>query len=318
MSPAEDPSKKSDDDDGNNKSSKSSSSWFSSWFSRDNDDMRNEIHEKLNQFDERKRLHEQKLMEQQRHMSQFLPPSFFPTPPGAEGEDSFSSTGRSTRVGGSNDKNGNSDKNPFRDFGHNFSNIDDIHREMQDFFDAAMMDRFMKPDNDNNALDDLFNSPESSNKGRPRWTSSSSSTVISSSNGSSYQIHQDSRSGAQINIQLPKENNENNKDVTVEVLHERPCVIQWAKTSSKRDETSGEEVLDLKKGNKRKQAKQQQHLIELNDFIDCSKISASISEVNNTLTVKAPVIKNKTVKEQEESMHRVNQSKPRSIPVSKN
>ena len=57
------------DDDPNT----SSSSWFGSWFERD---MRNEIHEQLNAFDERKKQYEEEQEAQRRFFSKHASSSF--------------------------------------------------------------------------------------------------------------------------------------------------------------------------------------------------------------------------------------------------
>ena len=316
-------------DDSNNKSkSTPTSSWFGSWFERD---MRDEIREKLNDFDERKKNHEAEQRERQRFFRQHNPSSFpFPfippeasdtkkessntdkdnTPAGFDSEkheDDFEEFfGRIPRWQGrffddwnneySEDHRRHRD-NPFGKKNNdnvNNSNVDDIHREMRSLFEAALSGGILPPRGSNGSNDNNHNQQHS---GGGSWTSSST-TVVSNGNGTSYRMQQDSKNGARVDVQLPRSSK--SQDVALEVVQERPCVIRWSNTSSSnnssndRDGDKNGSFGDARThhheslGQGRKQRKNGQ-VLELGDSVDCSRLSASISDAQNTLTIEAPL-----------------------------
>lgn len=274
-------------DDGN------PSSWFGSWF--EGNDVRNEIHEQLNHFEERKKRHEEAMEERRK----FLESSSFPFPP-FFGPRSSSSRRPSHRQDGTDrDKGkwedffgGTDDEPPHHRRHHpkaanaaNAANnhrneMEDLHREFQRFFESALF-----PTED---------SPTGS-----RYFSSSSTTVVSDSNGTSYRMQQDSRTGTRIDVQLPS-HCRNNKDsttfVAVEVLQERPCVVQWRHQKQH--------------GNDDQESKKQTQAMELGNAVDCSKLSATLAQ--NVLTLRAPPV---TDSGTETSSPR--NGRPRPVPVSK-
>jgi hypothetical protein len=117
----------------------------------------------------------------------------------------------------------------------------------------------------------------------PAFGSTSSSSQIFSS-GLSVMMRDSSVDGAQIDVQVPPKTL--GSDVTVDVVQELPCVVRYRVPS----------------GNKSKASVQNQ--VKLQDYNDCSKVSAVLRQ--NMLTIKAPV------QEKKESME---QRKSRVIPV---
>jgi hypothetical protein len=110
-------------------------------------------------------------------------------------------------------------------------------------------------------------------------SSSTSSSRRVFSAGSSVSIRESSLDGAQIDVQLPRGSTMD--DVAVDVVQEYPCVVQY------RIETGGKE----------KGIRPLQNQVRLGDYIDCNKVSASVSSARNMLTVKAPVQKSNTKEE---------------------
>lgn len=257
-----------------------SSSWFGSWFERD---VRGDIHEQLNAFEERKKKHEEAQRERQRFLEKHRAspfPFFFPP----------------------DNKNQRNDdrirQDEFDDFFGRFppgwqrpdldkyedqhqQSIDDLHQEMQNLFEAAFTGANMGAPN-----------------GRGGW--SSSSTVVSSSNGTSYTMKQDSKNGARVDLQLPKSCQSEN--VALEVLRDDVCRIRW------KDETN-------ETNNKYAKSNHAIHgqVLELGNSVDCGKLSASISEARRTLTVQAPP----KGKEESQSRSLKPQSYPRPVRVTK-
>mmetsp|Transcript_15129 Transcript_15129/g.42070 ORF Transcript_15129/g.42070 Transcript_15129/m.42070 type:complete len:367 (-) Transcript_15129:1618-2718(-) len=331
-------------------SSSWSSSWFGSWFERG--DMRDEIHEQLNQFDERKKRYEEELEERRRVWQSSFPFPFFGSPPdpsdrtngnhngngngnqweeffggshgpghpfGREGFEDFSGNHRNHhhhQRHHKNDDDGDDDDDEYE------RNIHEIHREMQNLFETAFAGSGMMP-------------PPEVGQGKSAGnripfgslSSSSSTTVVSSANGTSYRMQQDSRNGARIDVQLPRDKSRDkqsdrclDRDVTLEVLHERPCVIQWRKPqqrSSDRgaggDDNRGDQ--DWRRRPLQRPWEQQgnQQVLELGDSVDCSKLSASISEASNILTVEAPIRRKDDAAGEESPASRL----PRAVPVSR-
>lgn len=209
-------------------SKKESSSWFASWFENDNSNLKQEIHHKLNEFDDYQRRYE-------RH------------------NPFFTGSGAANRVAGR---------------GHQ-PTTSSIQQEMEEFFESA-------------GLGGLASPP-------PQWTSSSSSSSSSSfrGQGGHYQMmRKENQNGVQIDVQFPRAINA--ETVAVEVLQESPCVVQWRNASPKE---GGREFRDRAR---------------LGEAIDCSKLSASISSSQDTLTVKAPRYSSSTAS---------GQPKPRLVPV---
>jgi HSP20 family molecular chaperone IbpA len=90
--------------------------------------------------------------------------------------------------------------------------------------------------------------------------------------------------GAQIDVQVPPKTL--GSDVTVDVVQELPCVVRYRVPSRNKSKASV------------------QNQVKLQDYNDCSKVSAVLRQ--NMLTIKAPV------QEKKESME---QRKSRVIPV---
>jgi len=283
------------DDDRNT----SSSSWFGSWFERD---MRNEIHEQLNAFDERKKQYEEEQEAQRqffsKHASSSFPFPFF-VPPERDNtvnqehpnsnkhRDSFEDFfgGRFPRPHWQEDSNdgfedgwhdpglfGNGNRNHQREQ----QSMEDLQREMQNMFEAAIAGGMFPP---SHGLD-------GNNQKNRGWTSSSSSTtVMSNSNGASYTMKQDSKNGARLDLKLPK--NCDSKNVSLEILRDSPCLIRWRNNDESNNETSRETHRPSQR-HRLPQPSQKEQVLELGNSVDCSRLSASISEARRTLTVEAP------------------------------
>ena len=333
-----------------------STSWFGSWF--EGSDVRNDIHEQLNDFDERKKRYEEDLQERQRFLYRSPFQSFFP-PANDNNINNNNSSNNSNNAWeecfGSGhdhprrhsdsrtheyfeDNNTNSSSSSTNDCDRNRNtntngniDIDEIHREMQNMFETAFAGSGIlspKRENDNDNLNSKRGGWNNSSSRMPFTTSSSSTSVVSNSNGSSYRMQQDSRMGARIDVQLPRKNSSSNNstidDITLEVLKEHPCVIQWGRNNDGNNNNSGEN--DWRQRRRRQPNKQ---MVELGDSIDCSKLSASISEARNTLTVEAPIRRRHSNHrsrngEEEESLslsltqrQQQQQQSPRSVTVSK-
>jgi hypothetical protein len=215
----------------------SSSSWFSSWFENDNSNWKQEIHHKLNEFDDYQQRYEQQ------------DPSSVAGSGGGGVAGNHHATGREGQPTTS------------------------LQQEMEEFFESAGLG------------------------GIPQWTSSSTTSSSTSSSfrgqgGGRYQMmRKENQNGVQIDVQFPRAIDPNS--VTVEVLQESPCVVQWRNiNASSEDGKSGRALF-------RDRAR-------LGESIDCSKLSASISSAqNNMLTVKAP----------RHSSASARQEKPRVVPV---
>lgn len=296
------------------KSSSSFSSWFGSWFERDT---RNEIHEQLNAFDEREKQYEEEQKDHRRFLEQHASSSSFPFPfffpPEHDNDNEFQTGGG----GGANNIRDEQHKDDFEDiFGGRFPRprwqggfvdgddnnvercrrrgpfesddidnskhqreeprIDDIHQEMQNLFEAAFAGGMMHPPPSQSGR---------SNKGLTSSSSSSSTTVVSNSNGTSYTMKQDSRNGARVDLKLPS--NCESENVSLEVLNDRPCLIRWRDNNHHQNGTGS----DISKHRANTDNTNQQHngqVLELGDSVDCSRLSASISEAKHTLTVEAP------------------------------
>lgn len=123
--------------------------------------------------------------------------------------------------------------------------------------------------------------------------STSSRTFISSS---SMKFRQDSKDGAQLEVTLPKGTNLD--EVTVHVIQEYPCVVQWrgsvAPNNNDRNGSSRWGIFGRSGGsqqNEREESHPQhfQDQIVFGEGIDCSKLAASLSASRKVLSVQAPV-----------------------------
>jgi hypothetical protein len=168
--------------------------------------------------------------------------------------------------------------------------------------------------------------------------------------GAYYVISQDPRDGARIDVQPPfmMPKGKENGGVRVEVVRENgPCQIRWTRDNSERvvagsantntnannfaDQGLGQHIAialgqEHASGNYRKTSKpklqkppKSHHpLIELDDYVDCARLSAEIYRTRNLLTLTAPVkqvlgtgkLSNQPTEEQQ-------QSPPRFVPVVK-
>lgn len=286
------------DEEKNDVPTPSFSSWVGSLFERD---VRNEIHDQLNDFGERKKQYEEEQKERKRLLEQhassssfpfpfFVPPGngdrrdkhpfFFPPDSKQHNDDVEDAVGGFPRwqggFDGHEEENGNRRWSPFeneRDRRGEQQNIDDFQKEMQNFFDAAFTGGMMPPGGRQLG-------------GNGGWTSSSSSTtVVSNSNGADYTMKQDSKNGARVDLKLPK--NCRSENLSLEVLRDRPCMIRWRN----KDEGVGDAANGVHNHTFRhrpSKAKKQEQTLELGDSVDCSRLSASLSEAQRTLTVEAP------------------------------
>jgi len=163
--------------------------------------------------------------------------------------------------------------------------------------------------------------------------------------GAYYVIREDPTDGARIDVQppfmIPK--HQENGGMEVEVVREsNPCQIRWKREempsndpfvdNDYADQDLGRhisKVLGVSDDSfKRPKPKKNYdtHLIELDDYIDCARLSASVYRTRNLLTLKAPVkqqehqknikiTSSSTTKQQHDSVEE--QPLPRSIPVVK-
>ena len=314
-----------------------SSSWFGSWFERD---LRNEIHEQLNAFDEQKQRYEEAQEDRRRFFDQHSSSSFpFFFPPG--NDDRFGPPGRGDSTGSQTDGQHNN-RDEFEDFFGGFPRgrwqggfygdesqdgsrrrrgdpfetdgtannsqsqrdrgVEDLHREMQSLFEAAFAGGMMPP---------LHGNGHHRGGNNQGWTSSSSTTVISNSNGTSYTMKQDSKNGARVDLRLPTSCPSDK--VSVEVLQERPCLFRWRNKDAETSDTGGSSRRNHRFG----------QVLELGDSVDCSKLSASISKAKQTLTVEAPPIERRINSSEEggepSSLSHLRQPNghPRPVPVTK-
>jgi hypothetical protein len=154
--------------------------------------------------------------------------------------------------------------------------IEELHREMQSMFEAAFAGGMTPPHGKGQ------NGPQSRGGG---WSSSSSTTFVSNYDGTSYTMKQDSKNGARVDLKLPK--NCESENVSLEVLKDRPCLIRWKNHNDDKATSNGQHPSSRhrKKPNTNPSGGQ---VFELGDSVDCSRLSASISEAQRTLTVEAP------------------------------
>jgi hypothetical protein len=280
MPPNENPK----DDDGN------PSSWFGSWF--EGNDVRNEIHEQLNQFEKRKKRHEEAMEERRKFLEQ---QSSFPFPPffGARNSPHRHRDESDREKENWEDFFGGPDKEPphhpkaanaAANANNHRNEMEDLHREFQRFFESALF-------------------PTEDPRTGSRSFSSSSTTVVSNANGTSYRMQQDSRTGTRIDVQLPshhRNNEDNSTTIAVEVLQEHPCVVQWRHQKQQHPNN--------------KDSKRRTQALELGNAVDCSKLSATLAQ--NVLTLRAPPVidggENET-----SSPRNTRNGGPRPIPVSK-
>jgi hypothetical protein len=242
----------SSDENNSDKPSKeptSSSSWFfSSWFENDPLDLRTEIHEKLNDYEERKKRFEEQMRQQQQQRRTFFGMPFFPGAP----------------------------------FGHH------QHHHRRDTDEGVGVEQ---------ELEDLFNKmSEELNSGSSTFRFSSSS-----SSSSSVVVRESTRDGFHMQVKLPHDVSV--EDVAVDVVRESPCEIQYRVGNSNQNGGDGSIIVD--DGRRGMRTRPVQKRVRVGDYIDCSNLSASISEAQKMLTVTAPV---KAPSSQE-------QQKARSIPV---
>eukprot|EP00535_Pseudo-nitzschia_heimii_P013618 CAMPEP_0197195256 /NCGR_PEP_ID=MMETSP1423-20130617/30736_1 /TAXON_ID=476441 /ORGANISM="Pseudo-nitzschia heimii, Strain UNC1101" /LENGTH=339 /DNA_ID=CAMNT_0042648845 /DNA_START=125 /DNA_END=1144 /DNA_ORIENTATION=+ len=311
------------------------SSWFGSWFERD---LRNEIHEQLNDFDEREQRYEEAQEERRRFFEQHASssfPFFFPPgnddrfgPPrsddltrsktnghnGDEFDDFFGGFPRARWQGGfvgDESEDGRRSRSrsdgPFENEGNAHRSqaqrdrgVKDFHREMQSLIETAFAGGMIPPSHE---------SGHHRGAGDRGWTSSSSTTVVSNSNGTSYKMKQDSKNGARVDLSLPKSCP--SEKVWVEVLQERPCLFRWR---NKDAEDGGATSSSTHRNHQLGQ------VLELGDSVDCSKLSASISKARQTLTVEAPPIGRRINSEEDpSSLSQFQQphAHPRPVPVTK-
>ncbi|KAG7374076.1 Hsp20/alpha crystallin family protein [Nitzschia inconspicua] len=202
-----------------------SPSWFKSWFNNQSTDMRKEIREKLNNYEEERKRYE----EQMRQQSPF--DGFF-----GNAAPFFSPFGM---FGGSGAVDPKQRENDFQDF---------FQRFQEEMMSSA-----------------------------PSTSMSSTSTRKIFSSGSAVSIRESSLDGAQIDVQLPRGSSH---AVSVDVVQEYPCVVQY---SIDRSENGGTNKM---------RGQSQSNQVRLGEYIDCSKISASISKAQGLLTIKAPVQEN--------------------------
>jgi hypothetical protein len=138
------------------------------------------------------------------------------------------------------------------------------------------------PNQQQNDLQDFFQRFQEEVMSSSSPSSSSSSRRIFSS-GSSVSIRESSLDGAQIDVQLPRGSSIH--DVAVDVVQEYPCVVQYRidQSNDNRKNKGGHPI---------------QNQVRLGDYIDCGKVSASVSKARNLLTVKAPVQEKTAIMEQ--------------------
>mmetsp|Transcript_20042 Transcript_20042/g.37456 ORF Transcript_20042/g.37456 Transcript_20042/m.37456 type:complete len:131 (-) Transcript_20042:54-446(-) len=121
-------------------------------------------------------------------------------------------------------------------------------------------------------------------------------------------IRQSTRDGARIDVQLP--HGSAMEDASVDVVQEFPCVVQYRVVQGNGDGKSGSSHrTSTRTGtNTSTTSATIQNRIPLGEYIDCSQLSASISEARNMLTVKAPPLP-------PQELSKNTSMKPRSIPV---
>ena len=342
------------------------SSWFNSLFQHD---VRDEIHDKLNIFDDWKEEQERRQKEYEKRMISsshqqhpfFRGHPFFVDPSPPLPPTNSANIDAEDFVGSSN----------AHDHNHNSAN-DDIHREMQNLLESMVGGAFFPPstnsrsstrsstrssnNNYSSSFDDFFLDNNNIGGGGGNSSSDATTTIVSSSSSSSmngglvssYRMQQDSKNGTQIDIQFQNKNqrkkNDNDDDSTcihniaVEVLQERPCVIQWRKSPNnsnsyekhrKKKNIERDSMMfrrgfgiipDNHNNNSSSSSNDNNNVIELGDTIDCSKLSASVSEAENIiLTLKAPIRASnnnstKSLKQPKEDIAGFSRT-PRSVPV---
>jgi len=259
--------------------------------------MRNEIHEKLNAFDERKKKYEQEQEERRKMLheqSRSLPFPFFVPPPSER--DNNRRHPRNERFRDDEKKHNDEFEDFLRGWQEVFDgedmerhrennrrkreeqqqqqSIEELHREMQSMFEAAFAGGMMPP----------HGKGQNGTQSRGgSWSSSSSTTFVSNSNGTSYTMKQDSKNGARVDLKLPK--NCESENVSLEVLKDRPCLIRW-KNHNENETSNGQHPSSRHRKARTNPSGGQ--VFELGDSVDCSRLSASISEAQRTLTVEAP------------------------------
>ena len=270
----------SDNDNGSdeppsNKNREGSSPWsfFGSLLDNDNSQIKDEIHQQLNDLEGQR---EQYLKEQERRRKEFMDKY-------KHVFDGYDSAGEHS---------GGRDSESPRHSPTHPAGAPDMHQELQDFFEAAM------------GGGGLFGPSNEMFPPNGRMSSSSSSSVRQWGSSTSYRLRQDSRSGAHLEVQLPK--GTQSKDVAVHVLQEYPCHIQWEGIVDENNKKSGWGLA----GPRQRQGSQQEgrrfrEQVRLGEGVDCSQLSAQLDQARNVLTVRAPV-----------QDHQASQRQPvRSIPV---
>jgi hypothetical protein len=215
MPPSSSPSPSTTGSGGSDEKKSSSSSWFASWFENDNTNVKDQIHQKLNEFET--------YQEQNEPRNPFFLPSQYPHSP------EHAATGGG--IGGGS------------------TTASALQRELEELFESVGF----------GALADTSRTWDPS-----MASSSSSSTVSQIGNGTHFYkiMKQENHSGVQIEVQFPEKIDPD--QLTVEVLQEYPCVVQWQNGRTWNDQA------------------------KLGHTIDCSQLSASISTANNILRIKAP------------------------------
>jgi hypothetical protein len=135
-------------------------------------------------------------------------------------------------------------------------------------------------------------------------------------------MKQDSRNGTRVDLKLPR--NCESKNVSLEVLDDHPCRIRWRDNDLR--EKGDRSNSSKRRANSNTKHQQKGQVLELGESVDCSRLSASISEAKHTLTVEVPPKGTpgsaSTGDEEEQSRllslkHTNNNSYPRSVRVTK-
>lgn len=318
-------------------------SWWNSWFDDDGNsdnigrDVRNEIRSKLNEYDEWKSEQEKQRKELERRMMMSTSNRRHP----------FFAAREDIRqhpffVDDSIDRGATSN-----------NEINDLYSEMQSMFEAmgggaSVFPPSSKPRNSND-MEEFFsafdlesimgdgnrNHHRNNNGASTTMFTSTSSFSSSSLNGtsSSYKMQQDSRNGTRIDIQSPTAAN-----IEVEVLKENPCTIQWRNNTTmikknqqqqdhnmfrhrgfgidhrNDDDNNASAVMDGS-GERNDNGGNLNRIIEMGYAIDCSKLSATISESENIVTIRAPIILHRQPTKDRNISSSGEKANPRSIPI---
>eukprot|EP00934_Nitzschia_sp_Nitz4_P006778 Nitzschia sp. Nitz4//scaffold139_size61406//50934//51644//NITZ4_006467-RA/size61406-processed-gene-0.87-mRNA-1//-1//CDS//3329535873//6768//frame0 len=157
-------------------------------------------------------------------------------------------------------------------FGEDFSSV---LKEMESFLNDAGFKDIQDSDSST-----PFGGFGTNNTTTHSWSSQSTSSPFMFGSSTSMRMQQDSKNGTRLEVTLPRRTTV--EDLSVQVVQEHPCLIQWSGklvNSSRRQQEEGLPFRDQ---------------MALGGYADCSRIQATFSASQNALVIQAPNVNTQT------------------------